>query len=89
MTVLGYICNTTTRNKTFVANWIATIHDLTQVSDWHHIYLKLNPANIVSRGIMPTDDVKLREWLKGSSFLLTDQYPTEISSAENETTEEK
>ena len=89
MTVLGYIRKKTARYKTIVANKIATIHDLTQVSDWHHIDGKLNPADIASRGIMPTDDVKLREWLKGSSFLLTDQYPTEISSAENETTEEK
>ena len=65
MTVLGYIYNTTARYKTFVANRIATMHDLTEVSDLHYIDGKLNPADIAPRGIMPTDDVKLREWLQG------------------------
>ena len=46
MPVLGYIRNTTVRYKTFVANRIAIIHDLTRVSDWHHIDRKLNPADI-------------------------------------------
>ena len=84
-TVLGYIRNTTARYKAFVANRVATIYDLTQVSDWHHIDGKLNPADIASRGIMPTDDVKLREWLQGPSFLLTDDYPGEPQSTETDT----
>ena len=89
MTVLGYIRNTTARYKTFVANRIATIHDLTKVSDWHHIDGKLNPADIASRGIMPTDDVKLREWLQGPSFLPTDDYPCEPQNTETDTADDE
>ena len=87
MTVLGYIRNTTARYKTFVANRIATIHDLTQVSDWHDIDGKLYPADIASRGIMPSDDIKL--WLQGPSFLLKYNYPAENITSGTDTVEDE
>ena len=37
MTVLQYIRNTTSRYKTFVANRLAVIQELTSITDWRHI----------------------------------------------------
>ena len=62
---------------------------MTQVSDWHHVKRKLNPANIASRGIIPTDDVKLCERLQEVSFLLTDGYPKETRNTELDTADDE
>ena len=38
---------------------------------------------------MLTDDVKLREWLQGPSFLLTDEYPKESRNTEPDTADDE
>ena len=75
MTVLGYIRNTTSRYKLFVANRLAVIHDLTEVHQWHHIDGTLNPADLASRGIAASDEDKLQFWLEGPAFLCDKIYP--------------
>ena len=75
MTVLRYIQNTTSRYKTFVANRIAIIHDLTDVEQWHFIEGKINPADLALRGFMPSKNDKFTTWLTGPSFLQTSKYP--------------
>ena len=76
MTVLRYIQNTTSRYKTFAANRLAVIHDLTDVAEWHFIEGKINPADLASRGFMPSENNKLTTWLSGPLFLQTREYPT-------------
>ena len=80
MTVLRYIQNTTSRYKTFVANRLATIHDLTDVAQWHFVEGKINPADLASRGFMPSEKEKLTTWLSGPPFLQTCEYPTSTPS---------
>ena len=75
MTVLGYIRNTTSRYKSFVANRLAIIHDLSEVGQWRHVDGTLNPADSASRGIAPTDEDLLNFWLHGPKFLLESIYP--------------
>ena len=82
MTVLQYIRNTTSRYKTFVANRLAVIQELTSITDWRHIEGRLNPADLASRGFMPSDNGLMQDWMEGPSFLRTDHYPEE-SKAEN------
>ena len=82
MTVLQYIRNTTSRYKTFVANRLAVIQELTSIADWRHIEGRLNPADLASRGFMPSDNGLMQDWLEGPAFLRTDHYPEE-SKAEN------
>ena len=71
MTVLRYLRNTKSRFKTFVANRIAVIQDLTNVDDWRHIPGELNPADLASRGFMPSEPEKLLVWHEGPAFLKT------------------
>ena len=79
MTVLRYIQNTTSRYKTFVANRLGTIHDLTDVAQWHFIEGTINPADLASRGFMPSEKNKLKTWLSGPTFLQTSKYPDSTS----------
>ncbi|XP_035232769.1 uncharacterized protein LOC118204571 [Stegodyphus dumicola] len=42
--------------KTFVANRVAMVQEITEVRQWHHVSSKQNPADLISRG---ADPVKL------------------------------
>ena len=52
--VLGYISNSTRRYQLFVANRVGVIQSLTSVSQWSHVAGKQNPADLASRGCLPT-----------------------------------
>ena len=91
--VLQYVSNTTHRFKTFVANRITEILDATERNQWNHVPGKLNPADIVSRGVIdPTQlmvvDEEGSSWLNGPGFLQKneDQWPkaTEAALKEND-----
>ena len=49
--VLRYIKNLDKRFQTFVANRVATIHELSTPEQWAHIGTELNPADDASRGV--------------------------------------
>ncbi|PIK44593.1 hypothetical protein BSL78_18553 [Apostichopus japonicus] len=49
MIVLGYIRNEDKRFKTFVANRVSKIHDLSSPNQWRHVGSKENPADDGSR----------------------------------------
>ena len=63
--VHGYIKN----EKTFVANRVATIHERSECTQWHHVPSKLNPADIASRGLDASSLVENKEWKNGPEFL--------------------
>ena len=69
MTVLGYLSNTATRFKTFVAHRVEIIHHLTKGSEWNYVPSAVNPADLASRGVKPKDTDKLQVWLNGPDFL--------------------
>jgi len=70
MIVLGYIRNESRLFKTFVANRLSVIHDVTAPNDWRHVPTEMNPADIASRGLFPYEIEKLNIWLNGPDFLL-------------------
>ncbi|XP_053395609.1 uncharacterized protein LOC128555863 [Mercenaria mercenaria] len=72
MIVLGYIQNAKRRFKTFVANRLAIIHDVTTPQDWRYVPTKENPADFASRGVHPHETDKLSTWLRGPKFLQCD-----------------
>lgn len=80
MIVLGYIRNETRRFKTFVANRLSVIQELTTSDQWHHVDSKSNPADIASRGIHARDSKRMEIWLHGPEFLKRDcsEWPKEI-----------
>ena len=71
--VLQYINNSHTRFQTFVANRLATIHDLLNPSQWRYVSSDLNPADVSSRGLRPHKRAKLKIWLEGPKFLLQEE----------------
>ena len=64
--VLRYVENEDKRFQTFVANRIATIHNVTSPSQWMYVNTELNPADDASRGV-PADSL-LKDGSKDQSF---------------------
>jgi hypothetical protein len=51
MVVLAWLRSPAARWKTFVANRVNHIQEITNVKDWNRIKPKENPADLVSRGV--------------------------------------
>ena len=72
MLTLQYIKNTRNRMKVFVANRVTEILELSTAEQWGHVPGSINPADILSRGIL--DPEKLAgNWFEGPEFLLEDE----------------
>ena len=83
VSTIQYIRNRTTRFKTFVANRLAIIHDVTTPADWRYVPSEINPADLASRGIHPTEKAKLKYWIEGPKFLQAandDDFPVQPSN---------
>ena len=83
MVVLGYIRNTKSRFKTFVANRLTAIHDSTTPEQWRHVPTSCNPADVASRGTRASNDKKLKFWLNGPEFLTKEEslWPSVVTQA--------
>ncbi|GFU53198.1 integrase catalytic domain-containing protein [Trichonephila clavipes] len=60
------------RLKTFMANRVAKVQELTEGFQWNHVPSVLNPADLVSQGLCPCDLPNLRLWWHGPQFLEKD-----------------
>ncbi|GFS89092.1 integrase catalytic domain-containing protein [Trichonephila clavipes] len=69
---LAWLNTPTNRLKTFVANRVAKVQELTEGFQWNHVPSVLNPADLVSRGLHPCDLPNLRLWWHGPQFLEKD-----------------
>lgn len=67
--VLGWLNSQSSRLKTYVANRIAQIMDVTEISQWNHIGTHENPADIPSRGLGPRELLEAKLWWKGPTWL--------------------
>lgn len=67
--VLGWLNSQISRLKTYVANRIAQIMDVTEINQWNHIGTHENPADIPSRGLGPRELLEAKLWWKGSTWL--------------------
>ena len=83
MTVLDYTRNYTSRYKSFVANKLAVIHDLSDVHHWHHIDKISNPVDLASRGCSADQDEMLKLWLQGPRFFFEADYPRSNGTPHN------
>ncbi|GFU00080.1 integrase catalytic domain-containing protein [Trichonephila clavipes] len=66
--------------KTFVANRVAKVQELTEGFQWNHVPSVLNPADLVSRGLRPCDLPNLRLWWHGPQFLEKGKLSSEETS---------
>ncbi|GFX12457.1 integrase catalytic domain-containing protein [Trichonephila clavipes] len=57
---LAWLNTPANRLKTFVANRVAKVQELTEGFQWNHVPSVLNPADLVSRGLRPCDLPNLR-----------------------------
>lgn len=75
--VLGWLHASFKTLKTFVANRISEICELTDSHSWRHVPTSLNPADLISRGVNPIDIKHNELWWSGPQYLLhfEDSWP--------------
>ncbi|XP_018396624.1 PREDICTED: uncharacterized protein LOC108774893 [Cyphomyrmex costatus] len=76
--VLAWIQGQPSQWQIFVGNRIAEIQRLTNQSDWAHVRSEHNPADLISRGLMPEQLPDATMWWVGPPWLKTDPplWPT-------------
>lgn len=58
--------------KTFVANRVSTIQSVASPEQWRYVPSAENPADCLSRGVLPTDLLEHPLWSHGPKWLLSD-----------------
>lgn len=83
-TVLHWIRNDSRCYKTYVANRLGEIDELTKINEWRYVPTKLNVADIATREIYDCS-VLQNEWLHGPTFLQNkcDQWPLDVIESLN------
>ncbi|GFV13749.1 integrase catalytic domain-containing protein [Trichonephila clavipes] len=77
---LAWLNTPANRLKTFVANRVAKVQELTEGFQWNHVPSVLNPADLVSRGLRPCDLPNLRLWWQCPQFLERGKLSSEETS---------
>jgi hypothetical protein len=88
---LAWIAGSPNRWKQFVSNRVAEIQRLTNHATWRHVPTSDNPADIISRGLNPSQLQKSELWLNGPQFLQTSkQYrPTSLTTMNDQNVPEQ
>jgi len=78
--VLHYIANTERRFRTFVANRVAIIRNMSTIDQWRHVRTDENPADDATRGLSEMEMTREARWLVGPEFLSKDegQWPERL-----------
>ncbi|XP_077282596.1 uncharacterized protein LOC143908711 [Temnothorax americanus] len=66
---LNWINSHSRKWSTFVANRVGEIQRLTETSNWRHVKSSNNPADVLSRGLLPSELVDCELWWHGPSYL--------------------
>ncbi|GFW16293.1 integrase catalytic domain-containing protein [Trichonephila clavipes] len=74
--VISWIHRESRELKTFVANRVSKIHQLSSRDQWHHIASEQNPADVLSRGLLPEELRDDSLWWHGPELLLQSAYST-------------
>jgi Pao retrotransposon peptidase len=69
--VLHWITMLPSRLSTYVGNRVAVVQELTHKYVWKHIKGTDNPADIISRGLMPCEIAACQLWWNGPAFFQT------------------
>jgi hypothetical protein len=80
MITLYWIKTMPSKLGTFVGNRVAFIQEHTEKFVWKHIRTDENPADMISRGLMPQDIKDCTIWWSGPSFFTSDvtQWPESL-----------
>lgn len=87
MITLNWISKEPCELKTFVSNRVLQIQEKTEVQNWRHVISKDNPADLVSRGLMPDKISQNELWWQGPSWLKQpqEQWPNSVGDSFDET----
>lgn len=55
--------------KVFVANRVKKIREVSNENDWYHVRTANNPADLISRGLLPSELIKNSLWWNGPKWL--------------------
>lgn len=69
MVALSWIQGSSCMWKTFVANHVSQIHEVTNPNQWRYVNTTQNPANVASRGLRFEDLLYFKLWWDGPSYL--------------------
>ncbi|KAF8787717.1 hypothetical protein HNY73_009285 [Argiope bruennichi] len=75
MIVLSWIKKESPSLKTFVANRVATLQDLSCQEHGDKVSSGDNPADLISRGVKSVQMLKSKLWWEGPAFLKNSEYP--------------
>ena len=78
--VLSWIYTEPYQLKTFVANRISQIQELTSSSSWFHCSGVENPADLVTRGVFANKLISSKLWLQGPKWLAENISVSGVSS---------
>lgn len=67
--VLQWLASHPSRWSTFIANRVSRIHNASAATRWYKVDGKENPADIVSRGMYPSELKLSQLWFRGPSYL--------------------
>ena len=70
---LQYIQCTKHRMKVFISNHVSAILELSTRSQWRHVPGTINPADILTRGVMDPEKLMDSRWFTGAEFLEHDE----------------
>ncbi|GFS64474.1 uncharacterized protein TNCV_3956221 [Trichonephila clavipes] len=76
--VISWIHRESRELKTFMANQVSKIHQLSSCDQWHHIASEQNHADVLSRGLLPEELCDDSLWWHGPEFLLQSTYSTTV-----------
>lgn len=71
--VLAWIAAPSNQWKTFVANRVAEINELTKECVWRHVRSGENPADHISRGMLPHEILSADIWWNGPYWLMYEE----------------
>ncbi|XP_062542246.1 uncharacterized protein LOC134210216 [Armigeres subalbatus] len=71
--VVCWLSSSPSRWKQFVANRVSEIQHVTKDGEWNHVAGEDNPADIISRGMSPTQLQYEARWFHGPSWLMLDR----------------
>jgi hypothetical protein len=72
--VLSWIKKDPSNFTRYVANRVSVIHEFTSKYTWRHICTEDNPADKISKGLMPTQLINNQMWWHGPKFLTINQH---------------
>ncbi|XP_062533848.1 uncharacterized protein LOC134202877 [Armigeres subalbatus] len=81
-TVLSWIRTDPGRLKIFVCNRVIEIQNLTHNMEWRYVNTLDNPADVLSRGLLPSEIRSCEKWWKGPPFLcnVDKQWPCQVQN---------